>query len=241
MLVSHLRKIAINKAWVHYAPRYGVALFFLLNFISIICYPGTTLIDPSSKSYSFIYNFFSDLGRTQTFINSDGLTYNNFFSAVFFNNSLFMCGTIFIFYYLNVISFFKGSNLYTLSKIGSSFGMIGGVCFIGVGLTPSDFVHDAHIVITDWAFRFFTLNAFLFSYLIIKSEKISNKFSIGYLLFAFLLFFYVFVVEIGGMPQKVSMAHLAYKVVWQKVVVLSFIINSFFQSFWDPINNKEDN
>lgn len=223
---------------MHYAPKYGVALFFLLNLVSILCYPGTTLIDPSSRGYSFVYNFFSDLGRTQTFVNDAGLTYNNFFSAVFFNNSLFICGIIFVFYYLNVTSFFKGTRLYTLSVIASVFGMIGGVCFIGVGLTPSDFVHDAHVVITNWAFRFFTINAFLFSYLIIRSDHISNKFSIGYLLFAAFLFVYVFIVEIGGMPAKVSMDFLAYKVVWQKVIVLCFIVNSFFQSFWEPIKQQ---
>ena len=238
MLVKHFKKIAINSVWVHYAPKYGIALFFLLNFISILCYPGTTLINPSSKGYSFIYNFFSDLGRTQTFINDVGMHYNNFFSAIFFNNSLFLCGVVFVFYYMNVISFFKGSNLYNFSKIASAFGMVGGVCFIGVGLTPSDFVHDTHVFVTNWAFRFFTINAFLFSYLIIRSDHISNKFSIGYLLFAVFLFIYVFIVEIGGMPAKVSMNDLAYKVVWQKVIVLCFIINSFFQSFWDPIKKQ---
>ena len=238
MLVRHLKKATINSSWVHYAPKYGVVLFFLLNLVSIFCYPGTTLIDPSSTGYSFIYNFFSDLGRTQTFVNDTGATYNNFFSAVFFNNSLFICGIIFVFYYLNVTSFFKGTRLYTLSIIASVFGMIGGVCFIGVGLTPSDFVHDAHVIVTNWAFRFFTINAFLFFYLIIRSEHISNKFSIGYLLFAVFLFVYVFIIEIGGMPENVSMEFLAYKVVWQKVIVLCFIINSFFQSFWEPIKQQ---
>ena len=238
MLAKHIKSIVINSSWVHYGPKYGVVLFFLLNLISILCYQGTTLIDPSSKGYSFIYNFFSDLGRTQSFINDAGSNYNNFFSSVFFNNSLFMCGIVFIFYYLNVTSFFKGTNLYLLSIIASAFGMIGGACFIGVGLTPSDFVHDAHVLVTNWAFRFFTLNAFLFFYLIVKSDRISNKFSIGYLLFAVLLFIYVFIIERDKMPSKVSMDLLAYKVVWQKIIVLCFILNSFFQSFWNPIKQQ---
>ena len=42
----------------------GIFLFVILNFISMVIYPGGTIIEPETKGYSFFYNFLSNLGES---------------------------------------------------------------------------------------------------------------------------------------------------------------------------------
>ena len=42
----------------------GIFLFVVLNFISMLIYPGGTIIEPETKGYSFFYNFLSNLGES---------------------------------------------------------------------------------------------------------------------------------------------------------------------------------
>ena len=42
---------------------WGIGIFLLLNFISMILYPGGTIIDKDTDGYLFFYNFLSNLGE----------------------------------------------------------------------------------------------------------------------------------------------------------------------------------
>ena len=56
--LSHINmsNILIKQGYV------GIFLFVVLNFISMLIYPGGTIIEPDTKGYSFFYNFLSNLG-----------------------------------------------------------------------------------------------------------------------------------------------------------------------------------
>ena len=61
----------------------GIFLFVIFNFISMIIYPGGTIIEPESKGYSFFYNFLSNLGEWKAKNGED-----NTASAYLFNSSM---------------------------------------------------------------------------------------------------------------------------------------------------------
>ena len=126
-------------------PQYALYIFFILNIIAMIVYPGSTYLDHSSKAYSFINNFLSDLGRTLSFSGA-----SNFLSCQLFNMALILTGTVFVLFFIQLKNVFQDNRrMKILSIIGSVFGVLGGFCLAGVGLTPSDLYLDLHIIFAN--------------------------------------------------------------------------------------------
>ena len=131
-------------------PRIVLGLFIVFNIIAIFSYSGGTYLDSLNPGYSFTSNFLSDLGRTISFSGEV-----NFLSALFFNLSLILAGGIFTNYYIHVRKVFSKENQHILALVGSIFGVLGGLAFIGVGLTPADLYLELHVICATWLFRFF--------------------------------------------------------------------------------------
>ena len=87
-----------KNLWLVAFPRIVLCLFVLLNIVSMLSYSGGTYMNNKNFGYSFTQNFLSDLGRTMSF--SDEI---NFFSAQFFNMSLILAGSVFVFFYFHAI------------------------------------------------------------------------------------------------------------------------------------------
>ena len=81
---------------------WGIGGFILLNFFSMIFYPGGTLIDKDTDGYLFFYNFLSNLGE-RTARNGD----DNFISSILFNSSLILVSISFLIFYSKYFQFFK--------------------------------------------------------------------------------------------------------------------------------------
>ena len=101
-----------GNLWLITLPRIVLGLFIIFNIIAMFVYPGGTYLNNLNPGYSFTKNFLSDLGRTMSF--SDEV---NFFSAQFFNMSLILTGSVFVYFYLLITSIksiflqFLGSNI----------------------------------------------------------------------------------------------------------------------------------
>ena len=202
-------------------PRYSITIFILLLMVSILFYSGGTLNDPSSPGYSITRNFFSDLGI---------FSQQNIISVVFFGLALLLCGLTFIFYFYYFMKLFDSNTINSkLGKIGAFFGIIGAFCFIIVGFTPHNFVHDSHVIAVNWAFRCFFLASSFLTFSIFRDKRFDPKYAYGYLLFALLIFFYILVLEFGPSPSESDFA-LIFNVVSQKIIVLVFIFSVLLQS-----------
>ena len=123
-------------------PRLGVILYLIFRAISIIFYAGGTIRNPDTLGYSFTQNFFSDLGKLST---------DNFLAMIFFSGSLFVVGITFSIYFYYLMKSYNNDSLGIIAKIGSGLGIIGAVCFIGVGFTPHNVVFTPHIFFVNWA------------------------------------------------------------------------------------------
>ena len=200
-----------------------VCIYFVISFIlAMIIYAGGTINDPESMGYSFTRNFFSDLGKFTT---------ENIISAMMFNLSLIVCGWSFAAYFFYFTKLFNQNTIiHILAKVGSFSGIIGALCFIGVGLTPHNLFLDYHIVFVNWAFRSFLLAGISLSVVLYKDNRFENRFAMGYFIFAILTFLYVLVLEFAPDP-KISDFALIFNVIAQKIIIFSFILSILYQSF----------
>ena len=200
-----------------------VCICFVISFIlAMIIYAGGTINDPESMGYSFTRNFFSDLGKFTT---------ENIISAMMFNLSLIVCGWSFAAYFFYFTKLFNQNTIiHILAKVGSFAGIIGALCFIGVGLTPHNLFLDYHIVFVNWAFRSFLLAGISLSVVLYKDNRFENRFAMGYFIFAILTFLYVLVLEFAPDP-KISDFALIFNVIAQKIIIFAFIFSILYQSF----------
>ena len=199
-----------------------VCIYFVISFIlAMIIYAGGTINDPESMGYSFTRNFFSDLGKFTT---------ENIISAMMFNLSLIVCGWSFAAYFFYFTKLFNQNTIiHILAKVGSFAGIIGALCFIGVGLTPHNLFLDYHIVFVNWAFRSFLLAGISLSVVLYKDNRFENQFAMGYFIFAILTFLYVLVLEFAPDP-KISDFALIFNVIAQKIIIFVFIFSILYQS-----------
>jgi hypothetical membrane protein len=205
-------------------PQKVLWLFIALNTIAMLLYPGSTILDHLTSGYSFAHNFLSDIGRTQTFSGGD-----NFLSSQLFNMSLIIAGTIFTLFYMNVYKVFSVNKEKTLSLIGSIFGVLGGFCLMGVGMTPADLYLDLHVLCAHWLFRFMFAASFLYTVVIFHHPKFENKYAGGYLIFSCSILLYILISEFGPDPKLNSFA-LMLQVISQKIILIIFIVAVYIQT-----------
>jgi len=213
-----------NYTWLTYVPQSSLLLFILLNLIAMYLYPGNTYHNHLTNKYIFTQNFLSDLGRTHVFSGKI-----NFFSSQLFNTSLIIAGIVFIMFYYNVKSILFLKNKKWLSYIGSWFGILGGICLAGVGLTPANLYLSYHILFANWLFRFMLFASIFYSYIIFKHPIFESKYAIGYIIFTITILFYIIISELGPSPKH-SVFALTLQVVSQKIILFIFLISVYIQS-----------
>ena len=143
--------------------------------------------------------------------------------------ALILTGTVFVLFFIQLKNVFQGSRIKTLSIIGSVFGVLGGFCLAGVGLTPSDLYLDLHIIFANWLFRFFFPTAFCYSLVIYISDEFENNYALGYLVFSISILAYIFISELGPDP-KISQFALTLQVVSQKIILMIFMAAIYIQA-----------
>ena len=205
-------------------PLIALSLFTSFIVIGIIKYPGSTYLDNSTIGYYFFKNFLSDLGRTVTF---NGVT--NFYSSFFFNNALCIAGLLFSVFYYFLPKFFQQENFFKISIIGSTFGILSCLCFIGTGLTPADLNLDAHIFFSNYLFYLSFPATLIYSYVIIRSHKINTLYGIGYFAFSISLVSYIFILEFGPAPKE-SHFGLVFQATSQKIITICFVLATWMLS-----------
>ena len=213
-----------KNIWLVEVPQYILVIFVILQFISMLTYSSGTFFDPLNHGYSFTRNFLSDLGRTESFSGNI-----NFISCQIFNLSLIMAGCVFIMYFINVHNIFVLHKYYKLAYLGSILGIMAGIALIGVGMTPSDLYLSQHVLSAKWLFRCFLGSSVCYSIIIIRSNIFKNNYAIGYMFFAFLIFSYIILSELGPDPKESELA-LTFQVISQKIILLVLISAVFLQT-----------
>ena len=202
----------------------GCVLFVVLTVVAMWFYPGGTIADPTSRGYSFFTNFFSELGLTRT--HSGG---SNTVSFILFFVALTLAGAGLALFFVVFRSFFAQSRLTrALSTVGSVFGILSGICFIGVACTPANLLPVLHGQFVMWAFEAFPAAVILYAIAILLHKSYPKHFAVVFIAFAALLVLYLVLLMRG--PGFATPQGLMIQATGQKAIVYASILSILIQS-----------
>ena len=198
-------------------------LFVVLTAAAMLIYPGGTNTDKTTVGYSFLGNFFSDLGLT---IAHNGQT--NSMASLMFLVALGSAGGALILFFVAFLQFFVGGARRALSVLGTLFGIIAGACFIGVALTPANLFGEAHGNFVRGAFFTFLIAVVFYLLAIVITPAYPRRYAVVFSVFAVLLGLYLILIFAG--PDADSAQGLIIQVVGQKVIAYASIITVLIEA-----------
>lgn len=202
----------------------GCGLFVLLTLAAMLAYPGGTVVDPTTKGYSFFRNFFSDLGRTVSPLGEP-----NTLSFLLFVIALTLAGMGLVLFSLVMPSLFRRPrSARALSLAGSLCGAAAGFSFVGVALAPANILLPAHVIFVQVAFLSFFLAALGYSGAILLTRDYPRKYLAVFSVFALLLAGYLWLLFFG--PALDSPLGLVIQAVGQKIIVYAAIVSIGIQA-----------
>ena len=202
----------------------GIFLFVVLNFISMLIYPGGTIIEPETKGYSFFYNFLSNLGESTAKNGED-----NIVSAYLFNSSMLILA---ISYFLFYVSYLRIQLKFNRNKILNFFSLstiiISLVSFVLVAVFSADnSTFDIHVFFVKVAFRLLLIHCFV-QLFIVYNSNLSKTMLISSSIFCFVLLLFIIIMEYGPNPFLDNRS-LLIQVSSQKMIVISILLYFFVQ------------
>ena len=213
-----MSNISIKQGYI------GILLFVILNFTSMVFYPGGTIIEPDTKGYSFFYNFLSNLGEWTAKNGED-----NTVSAYLFNSSMLILALSYFLFYVTFLRIqLKFNRNKILNFLSFSTILISLISFVLVAVFSADnSTFDIHVFFVKVAFRFLLIHCFIQLFIVYKS-KLSKIMLVSSSLFCIILLFFIIVMEYGPNPFLDNQS-LFIQVFSQKMIVISILIYFFVQ------------
>ena len=215
------------RFWERRVYSFSVAtavVFVVATIVAMVAYPGGSYSDHATVGYLFDRNFFSDLGMVSAHNGASNTT-----SMALFFTALTLSGTGLVLFFLAFPRLFADEGrARAWSRAGSVFGVIAGVCFVGVALTPADVLLDAHIACVKFAFRAFPLAAFFYAVAIFRTPRYAQGYAWVFVAFGVTLVAYVLLLEFG--PAITTDTGLAIQVGGQKVIVYGSVLSVLVQA-----------
>jgi hypothetical protein len=202
----------------------GCGLFVVLTIVAMFTFPGGIAVGSDTIGYSFPRNFLSVLGLTHAPSGE-----SNAVSAILFFIALGSAGAglvLFSIAYPRLFTCSRATKI--LGWAGGIFGVISGLCFVGIAFTPADVFNEAHIQFVIWAFRLFPVAAGIFTLAIFSERYYPKRYGVVFLAFTALLVLYYLLLTRG--PDTDTPDGLVIQVVGQKVIAYASIISIFIQA-----------
>ncbi len=203
---------------------FGTFQFLVLTVLAMFLYTGGTIHHPEYEQYDFLYNYFSDLGRTLTF---DGSA--NWMSHILFRTTLTISGVGLILFFIALPGLFKLNSSKVLILIASFFGIMAGVCYIGIANVPWNIDLRLHRFWVYRGFVSFLLMCIFYSAAILSEKNYPNRYAKAFGVFGIVLFIQIVIMIFGPRAYR-SNEGLFIQAVAQKIVVYSEIIVMLFQA-----------
>ncbi len=198
--------------------------FVVLTALAMLVYAGGTVADPSTTRYQFFHNFFSDLGRTQTRLGAP-----NTLSAVLFFVALALAGLGLVLFFAAVLRFFRRpAAARALALVGTVAGVVSGLSFAGIALTPANLLALAHGLFVQWAFLAFLAAVLFYIPAVLLARDYPKRYAAVFAAFALLLAAYVWLLFNG--PRPGSASGLVVQATGQKIIVYAAIVTAFIQA-----------
>ncbi|MHA1155996.1 MAG: hypothetical protein ACTSQK_07795 [Candidatus Heimdallarchaeota archaeon] len=213
----------------------GSLLFLLLTIIAMIVYSGGTFNNPTSTSYNFLENYFSDLGRAETFLGD-----SNIVSRILFACALTIVAVSLVFYFITLPSFFKENKVAKwFIIIGSINGVLSAIAYALIGYLPYDIYGKLHTNMVYVAFSASLLTLIVYIVGIFLEKSYPNAYAWAYVIFTLVLVVYLYILFAG--PSSGTDLGKLIQVVGQKVIVYTEIISFAIQGLgaWFLLRKSE--
>ena len=201
------------------------AAFFVLTLAAMLVYPGGSVAAPDAEHYSFFLNFFSDLGQTHVGYGSGA---SNALSMVLFVVALVAAAVALVLFFIAFARLLHSPRSQQLGRGAAICGVVAGVSFVGVALTPWNHYLQAHNAFVMWAFRaFFIADVLLFAGVLLE-PGFPRRFAWIFGGFAALLAAYVALLALG--PTTATAAGSIVQATGQKVIAYASVLTVCVQS-----------
>ena len=208
------------RRWAFMLTMIGSLQFMVLTVVAMFFYPGGSFTDRTSTGYSFLGNFFSDLGLTKTYRGDSNLV-----SSLLFTAALSLAGVSGVLFFIALPRLFSGTRAgKLLSFTGSVFGVFSGISYVGIAFAPADLHLRTHLKFVFAAFGFFFLVVVLYVIAIFLNKRYSNFFAFVLAAFAVVLGIYLWLLFAG--PKNPAI-----QATGQKIVVYAEIVCMFIQGY----------
>lgn len=147
------------RRWAVILAMVGCVQFIVLTTVAMFYYPGGTYTNHDAVGYSFWSNFFSDLGRRAAFSGD-----SNTISRSLFVIALCFAALVLALAFAALPSLFaKAKSARRLAILGSIFGTISAISYIGIASLPWDLHEPTHKLFVYIGFTAFLLVVALYS------------------------------------------------------------------------------
>ena len=201
---------------------FSSVLFIIGSGISMLLYKGGNRIEQNTGHYSFLLNYFSDLGRVYTYTGNLNFPVSIIYGVTFFQ--LTVVWTIFNTVWPKTFKQ-KGAKL---AKIGALVSMFSSLAFVAVIFTPMDMVPEMHDYSVFLAFVLNVMAMSIYVCCVYKSPEYSLKYAVTYSSFLALQILYIFILIYGAIFLEEHKG-LLLKVSSQKIVVYALILGQVVQ------------
>ena len=199
---------------------YSCWAFVILTGLAMIFYPGGSIGDHQATQYSFLKNFFSDLGRWKTFVG--GTKYASFF---LFAIALFQVAIIsFIFNWKLTDDLDGDKERPWISKFALICGCIYSMAMFGIALTPYDLLLAEHMIAVKTCFYVLVPLCLSYSFLIYKRKHLPNRYASLFLVTTLMLIGYIYILNWG--PKAKENEYL--QTCAQKIIVYTLVFSLMY-------------
>jgi len=200
----------VTRQRVFRSASLGGLVFAGATFLAMWLYPGGTISEPAAEGYRFGQNFFSDLGRTEDFEGN-----SNLISMLLFSGGLLTVGCTTAAFFVALPDLFGGSSRF-ISVLMTGSGLLAGIGFFGIAITPWDLMREAHDFCVNLGFRSLLLACLAAMANIYRTRSFPNGFGHLMVLVSAILLGYILLLQFG--PSVSTPRGLMIQVGGQKVV-----------------------
>jgi hypothetical protein len=216
----------VRGATVFARARWAAALAVVLAIVAMLLYPGGTLIDRSTRGYSLLHNFLSDLGMTVAYGGESNAVGAMLFVASLGILVLGLGASLF-----GLVRVFRESDRTRLLALAAvAVGVLVCAAFMGVALTPENRMMALHIRLTLFAFRAFPFVPLLLGVAAARDARFSRQSVVAWVALTVVLVVYVGI--LGWGPPLTTDRGLVVQVTAQKVVTVSVMIVLIYQTYY---------
>jgi hypothetical protein len=213
-----------EKKWTRYSFSFlifGCIQYIILIFIAMFFYSGGTSSNPSKMGYSFWENSLSDLGRTIAHSGEQ-----NTLSMIFFTVALAIWGVSLIPFFIELRKLFRGGKIEKItSNFGTLFGIIAGICLIGISLTPDDILNAPHMYFVYIGYSSILLIGIFYTIALYLNKKFPKEYTYIFLLFT-IIFLITTLIALFGLGESVELLAIGQKI-GRFTTVASFAITAY--------------